>query len=67
MKALKVFPPRQEQASLTSHRQESQSNLAEKGSDHTEPAKELSSEKVIAMLISETVCLRSKICTRSGT
>lgn len=57
----KFFLPFQEQVSLTSHRQESQSYLPQKGSERVEPAKESSPERVTSTLTSETVCLSSKM------
>lgn len=62
IKSFNIFLALQEQASLTSHRQESQSYLPQKGSDHMEPAKGRAlREGVITMLINETVCLSSKM------
>ena len=64
MKFFQFFLALQEQVSPTSHRQESQSYLLQKGSDHMEPAEELSPERVISMLINETVCSSSKMLQR---
>lgn len=65
IKSFKFFLAlRSKPLSLAIGRRVNLSYLPQKGSDHMEPAKELSPERVISTLINETVCSSSKMLQR---